>query len=370
MSYMATLSRAVPPRLVFIGLAVALLWRVDGVLDVRLEWFIVAPLLLLFSLASVFTRNRASTVALAAVLASVAVTVLAYYYDLLFARKLLQLVVSALINMIVLLMAFDVDFGVTPLSRCRVIVWLWIGSLLADEWIHPVVNASGHWHFACMLLVLVNWPVIGLAPFPKLLRAVWHSEDLELHDIDAEQYDDEVYDDDDDEEIDELDELDDEMASFRAALQKAGSNDDDNNAPDTTIQEDVNDLDAKAREFYQHLQMAKAELIERESLRYQQLADNSGRANVGDEYELSFESWSNLSSQLQSTTTPDASDSEDDAASSSLLDRCVLCGNKPERVKKCQACMLASYCSSDCQVIIILICSPSPFSLKQKKFSV
>jgi len=339
-----SLSKAVPARVVLGMLLTLALWRLDGVLGVRLEWFIMAPLLFGLSVLALFVTSPVGLRSLAAVIGSVAALVLAYYVDLelQMARQLLQVAVSGLLFYLLLFLLFQVDMGWTSASRCRAVAVVWVVSLLADSWIHPVAAESGSAHFACMLLIVINWLTVGLHPFPKLLRCVWRGEGMFLEDEDDENVNDEAGNDgsiddndvadadandddaDDDDEDEDEDDEDDYVAAFRAAFSQAdkktdSSNDDDNSK--TMSQEetdyDLAELDTKAREFYEHMQLAKHDTLERERLRFHELREQTGRAN----YELSFESWSDLSSQLGGDDdSSNASDSETDEQG----DICVL----------------------------------------------
>ena len=357
------------------------LWRVDGWLDARVEYFLAAVLLTVLSVHSAAFQPRAPRGYRLAAVAAVASVAYVYAYEdvPLAARLALQATAAGMLHFLEVAIVFGV--GETPAAvetaaptaqvapeRCRAIVFVWLAQVFASLFLHPVTLTSGSWHLGAMLLVLCGLLPLGVQPLPQLIKCAVLNIPLTF-------YNDAVDDDDDDGDEDNgsgggngaqagddgpLDGEDEAAYRLRRMIKSSAA------ALGTAPVDDANDSE-KAFEFFETLQMAKAELMFKERVR---LNEAHAAAVDDDSFEVSFDSWSTVRQQIsnapppkpiaQGGATPSAADmpidnaSNSTAASSDATDsserECFVCHRVTTvGLKRCGACLSSLYCSIECQ---------------------
>lgn len=345
-----------------------LLWRVDGWLDVRVEYFLAAAALLPIVAVTAAGKLPNPGKARIALLVMIAAVVFVYNYELPPWLRLVARVVAAVqlhfleASLLFGLGAVPTDAGdgtasnVVAPERVRAIVGVFFAHVVASLFLHPVSLADGSWQLGAMLIVICGLGVFGIDPLPQLLRCALSNSPLTF----AEGDDDD--DDDEDGENARLEGEDDGAYRMRRLLARNGLG----------AAASASDAE-KAAEFFDTLQMAKAELVFKERLR---LNETYAVAEEDSSLEVSFESWNSVRSHLKKADAAPAKAAPSAAAASSSSSssaaaspspplggssstseappepgdvECFVCHRMVASLKRCGACLSELYCSLDCQ---------------------
>jgi hypothetical protein len=351
----------VPAALPISLLVWVLLWRVDGWLGVRVEYFVAALAMIPLTAVTAAGKLAHPTKARIALVAMIAAVALVYNYELpATVRLVVQLVAAVQFHFLEASLLFGLGAQPTPGSadagssnvvapdRVRAIVGVFLLHVIASFFLHPVSLAEGPWQLGAMLFVICGLSVFGVDPLPQLLRCAVTNSPLTF----VEGFED---DDEGDEAYVRLEGEDDDAYRLRRMLGGA--------AAAAATASTGNSETEKAAEFFDTLQMAKAELVFKERLRLNEMyaasADDSS-------LEVSFESWNAVRSQLSKdtappkvATTPAPAPAAAAAASSTSSSNeappepgdieCFVCHRMVATLKRCGACLSELYCSLECQ---------------------
>lgn len=342
-----------------------LLWRVDGWLGVRVEYFLAAAALLPIVAVTAAGKLPNPGKARLAIVAMIAVVAFVYSYELPASLRLVVHVVAA-VQLHFLEASLLFGLGTTQPSandgsasnvvapeRVRAIVGVFFAHVVASLFLHPVSLVDGVWQLGAVLLVICGLAVFGIEPLPQLLRCAATNSPLTFAEGDG--------DDEDDEEEARLEGEDEGAYRMRRLLARNGLG----SAAPAAAMASASDAE-KAAEFFDTLQMAKAELGFKERLR---LNETYVVAEEDSSLEVSFESWNSVRSHLNKTAaTPKAASTAATAAAASSSAaaasaststseappepgdvECFVCHRMVASLKRCGACLSELYCSLDCQ---------------------